>query len=239
LGKTTIRSKRQKYVKDLSFTPHLFTDEELDQFFVECDRVCTAKGERNKTLSARLSALEIPVFFRLLRSSGLRTCEARWLNISDIDFVTGVVSVHKSKGGGQHRIVLHQSMFGLLNRYKESLSRLMPESALLFPDAKGHPHDPRWESYNFRDIWFRVSSEPARAYDFRHLYATQNIEAMEGIGCEMNGQLMFLARSMGHSSPAMTCAYFHYIPVLHDKVERCSGDSFRNLLQNQSCHGED
>jgi hypothetical protein len=25
---------------------------------------------------------------------------------------------------------------------------------------------------------------------------------------------------------------------LHDKVERCSGDSFRNLLQNQSCHGE-
>ncbi|MFA6911359.1 MAG: tyrosine-type recombinase/integrase [Candidatus Cloacimonadaceae bacterium] len=238
-GRTTIRSKRPKFVRDLSFAPHLFTDEELDLFFVECDRVCLAKRKRNQTFRTRLSTLEIPVFFRLLRSSGLRTCEARWLAISDIDFTTGVVSVRKSKGGGQHRIVLHQSMLGLLNRYIGFLFKLMPESDLLFPDAKGHPHDPKWESHNFRRIWSGVSREPARSYDFRHLYATQNIEAMGGAGCETDGQLMYLSRSMGHSSPAVTCTYFHYIPALHDKVERCSGDSFRDLLQNQSYHGKD
>lgn len=239
LGRTTIRSKRPKFVRDLSFSPHLFTDEELDRFFVECDRVCLVKRKRNQTFRTKLSTLEIPVFFRLLRSSGLRTCEARWLKISDIDFNTGVVSVTKSKGGGQHRIVLHQSMLELLNRYVESLSRMMPEAVLLFPDSKGHPHESWWESRNFRRIWSGVSREPARSYDFRHLYATQNIEAMNGVGYETDGQLMYLSRSMGHSSPAVTCTYFHYIPALHDKVERCSGDSFRDLLQNQSCHGKD
>ena len=237
--RTTIMSNREKYVKDMSFMPHLFTKDELKRFFEECDNSCIQSRERVLTKYTRLNAVELPVFFRMLRSTGLRTCEARWLRREDVDFNTGVITVRKSKGNGQHRIVLHQSMQELLKRYDRAMSAIKPGYTVLFTDCNDRPHDPRWETAYFRSIWSKVSKEPARAYDFRHLYATENISAIEGIGCEMNGRLLFLSRSMGHATPEMTCAYFHYIPILHDKIEEKSSESFRSLLQNGMTYGEE
>lgn len=232
-GRTKITSSREKNVKDLSFMPHLFTEDELVRFFAECDRRCLENKEKGLTKYTKLNTIELPIFFRMLRSTGLRTCEARWLRREDVDFSTGIVTIKKSKGGSQHRIVLHQSMLELLRRYDRVMSSIMPEYTILFPDVNDKPHEPRWETAHFRTIWSKVSQEPARSYDFRHLYATENISAIEGLGCEMNGRLLFLSRSMGHENPGMTCAYFHYVPILHDKMERISACAFRNLLQNK------
>lgn len=238
-GRTTVISNRVKYVKEMSFMPHIFTEDELKRFFAECDDRCLESRKKTPNKYTKLNAVELPVFFRLLRSTGLRTCEARWLRDEDIDFSTGVVTIRKSKGGGQHRIVLHQSMLELLIRYDMVISGIMPNRSALFPNVDGGPHGPAWESAHFRMIWSRVSNVPARVYDFRHLYATENISAIEGLGCEMNGRLLFLSRSMGHSSPEMTCSYFHYIPILHDKIEERSSESFRSLLQNGMTYGEE
>jgi len=160
-GKTTVTYIRPKYAVDRSFCPKLMTDDEVSRFFAECDAYSIGLRGRNG-LADKLNSIELPVFYRLLFSSGMRTCEARWLTLEDIDMESGVVTIRKSKCG-QHRVVLHQSMLMLLSRYIDSMYKLMPGSTILFPDAKGSPHPSAWQSTHFRKIWCKVSQEPARA----------------------------------------------------------------------------
>ena len=57
------------------YIPHNFNNEELTAFFKACDE----KGLNSMNRGDRLRRLEVPVFFRLLYSSGLRPLEARLL----------------------------------------------------------------------------------------------------------------------------------------------------------------
>jgi len=65
-------------VKNVTLTPyipHNFNNEELTAFFKACDET----GLNSMNRGDRLRRLEVPVFFRLLYSSGLRPLEARLL----------------------------------------------------------------------------------------------------------------------------------------------------------------
>lgn len=113
---TKSRSKRNSASVPSSYLPHYFTRKELVSFFHECDTYFMNLSLRQRSLHALLNRLELPVFFRLLLSSGMRTCEVRWLKCRNVDLKNGVVEIEKSKGAGQHRIALHQSMLAILKK---------------------------------------------------------------------------------------------------------------------------
>lgn len=70
--------------------PHEFTEEELCKFFKACDNI----GSKYKIRKfERIRRIVVPVIFRLLYSSGMRTCEARELRRCDVNLETGVVNI--------------------------------------------------------------------------------------------------------------------------------------------------
>ena len=69
--------------------------------------------------------MSVPVFFRLLYSSGIRTNEARLLLKENVDLRRGILDIQYSKGHDQHYIVLHDGRIFLYHRKK-----------LLFPHFK-------------------------------------------------------------------------------------------------------
>jgi integrase len=212
------------------YVPHYFTPEELSLFFNECDRRFFDLSVRQKSRSNILNRLEVPVFFRLLLSSGMRTCEARWLKCNDVDFSTGVVEIERSKGADQHRVVLHDTMLHILRDYNDAMSKLMPNRVHLFPDRNDRPHKPEWESHHFRNIWYKISKERACPYDLRSYYAVANITKWENHGYELSGKLLFLSRSMGHKNIQSTFGYFHITPMLTDKLKRNTEKNFNSIL---------
>lgn len=109
-GWTELKSKRSPSNALCTYLPHYFTQDELTSFFHECDAYFWELSIRKRSLHAMLNRLELPVYFRLLFSSGMRTCEARWLKCSDVDLKNGVVEIEKSKSADQHRVALHESM---------------------------------------------------------------------------------------------------------------------------------
>ncbi len=227
---TRVVSRRSHANGPCPYVPHYFTHEELGAFFNECDNRLISLSLRQGGLSVLLNRLELPVFFRLLLSSGMRTCEARWLKCRDVDLKTGVVGIEKSKGLGQHRVALHESMLSILGKYDEAVSRLMPRREHFFPDRNDRAHPAAWEGYHFRNIWSKISAEPARPYDLRSHYAVTNITKWENHGYELSGKLLFLSRSMGHKSIRSTFGYFHITPMLTEKLKKNTGNSFNNLL---------
>ncbi|MGL5706308.1 MAG: tyrosine-type recombinase/integrase [Tannerellaceae bacterium] len=229
-GWTTIAPPVTPSEKPCLYIPHSFTQEELIRLFEECDKHAIASWGKCNALCRRLNKFELPIYFRLLYSTGMRTNEARYLRRKDIDFTNGVIEINETKGFDQHRVALHPSMLEMLKKYDDCMARIMPNRKMFFPNKDDEAHTPHSADYHFRQIWAKICNEPARPYDLRSHYAVLNITAWKGLGYGIHDKLLYLSRTMGHRSLTSTYWYFNLSPGLADKIKECSEESFNSLL---------
>jgi len=222
-GKTTIidpvipRKELREYI------PHAFTEDELRNFFAACDSIPKAPAIEEQ-LSRRIT---VPVFFRLLYSSGIRTTEARLLRTEDVDLDHGVLNIQYSKGHDQHFIVLHDSMLELMREYDNAISKQYPNREYFFParSRNGGGHTKSWVEVNFKKMWTQYNGSYAVPYEFRHNYAIENINSWTNEGFGFNAKLVYLSKSMGHSVLESTKYYYSLVPGLADIIEALTDEN--------------
>lgn len=208
------------------YLPHPYTNEELHQFFYECDHlpeVLITPDQRNRRIT-------IPVFFRLLYSSGIRPIEARMLKTTDIDLNSGIVGITVSKGYDQRFIVLHDTMLDLMVKYDKAISQHFPSRSFFFPARNDGFHSNWWITDNYRQLWSNVSHSYSRPYDLRHNYATENINQWIETGFEYDSKLTYLSKSMGHRDLECTKYYYSFVPALSDILISQTENSFNALV---------
>jgi len=195
--------------------PYAFEDNELMRFFHVCDSIPAFPGKR-----AAIRKFTIPVFFRLLYSTGMRAIEARMLKKDNVDLVHGVIDIQESKGHSQHYVVMHDTMTDLMARYGQAIAMLQPYREYFFQSIKGSYYSNDWVSDNFRVLWDNANgpASPPVVYDFRHHYATTNINSWVDDGFGFCDRLQYLSKSMGHSSIEATRYYYSIVPRLADTL---------------------
>ena len=234
-GKTNVtepvipRKERRTYI------PHAFTDVELENFFYACDSLPWV----TKTPDQRLRKITVPVFFRLLYSSGIRTSEARMLKAQDVDLCRGILNIRYSKGHAQHYVVLHDSMLNLLKIYDKAIRKQYPHRTYFFP-AKGNTfHTRKWVQTNFRELWDKYNSSHATAYELRHHYAIENINQWTDEGFGFDAKLSYLSKSMGHSTLESTKYYYSLVPKIADILEEKTKMDFDSIIPEVDCEKSD
>jgi len=217
----------------VTFIPHAFTVDELKRFFAACDNL--PKLPYRKEIRSR--RITLPVFFRLLFSSGMRTFEARMLRCIDVDLQNGVLSIKQSKGRrNQHFVVLHDSMLELMRRYDTAIGEIYPGREYFFPATNGGPHTKKWLQVNFNRLWDEVhkanNAEKSRAtsYAFRHNYAITNINYWLDEGFGFEDKLMYLSKSMGHYDIESTKYYYSLTATLADVLAEKTGADFDDIV---------
>lgn len=213
-------------MEPLTYIPHAFTDFELESFFQACDSLPRTPC----THAARTRRIVVPVFFRLLYSSGIRTNEARMLHVDDVNLIEGVLNIRRSKGASQHYVVLHDTMLDLLTRYNAAIQTLHPGREYFFPGPNGSSLTNQWVVYNFRKLWHKHNTPYATAYELRHNYAVENINQWIGEGFEFFSKLVYLSKSMGHGSLDSTRRYFHLVPAMADILLELTGCDFDSIV---------
>lgn len=208
------------------YVPHAFTEDEISALFAACDAWPMGKGRP----SNRNLKLTIPVFFRLLYSSGIRTTEARLLGRGDVDLGSGVLDIRRSKGRHQHFVVLHDSMLELMRRYDAAIGAMYPDRAFFFPKTVDEGRSANWVSSVFRRLWAQVSDEHATAYELRHNYAVANINRWVGMGFEFHDKLVSLSKSMGHCDLENTKRYYALVPALSDVLDERTAHDFDDIV---------
>jgi integrase len=211
--------------KASSYIPHAFTDEELEAFFDACDNITVPVP--NKV--SRLKKIEVPIFFRLLYSSGIRTTEARLLRVNNVNLEDGILDIRESKGCHQHYVVLHDTMSDLMRRYDAAIRKIIPIRVYFFPSHIDGPHSRTWVSDNFKLLWDKRSGR-AIPYELRHHYATCNLNSWIGCGLEFNARFLYLSRSMGHCILECTRYYYTLVPCLADIMLNFTNDSFNEII---------
>lgn len=225
-GKTNVMEPDIPKKERCIYIPHSFTDVELEKFFLACDNLPSVFH----TPEQRSRKITIPVFFRLLYSSGMRTNEARMLKVEDVDLYRGIINIRYSKGHPQHYVVLHDSMLELLKLYDAAIRKQYNHRAYFFPARRNTFHTRAWVQTNFRKLWNKYNSAHATAYELRHHYATENINrwVSEGFGC--NAKLFYLSKSMGHSTLESTKYYYSLVPGIADILEEKTRMDFETIV---------
>ena len=210
-----------------NYIPHFFTESELKSFFNACDSIELTRN----TLGLKLKKITVPVLFRLLYSSGIRTTEARFLTRKNVDYIRGVLNIEKSKGYDQHYVALDNSILALLKQYDEIAQKLKPNRLYFFENENGTYYSDAWLSRVFRESWIKANNNvEAVAYDLRHNYAIENINRWQGDNIEFDKQLFYLSKSMGHRCLKSTLYYYSITPRLAEKIKNKTEKGFNEIF---------
>ena len=225
-GKTDIREPEIPRKERRYYIPHAFTENELKNFFHACDNL------PNEPLSRvpRYKRITIPIFFRLLYSSGIRTYEARLLRVEDVDLNQGILNIRCSKGYGQHYVVLHDSMLDIMQQYDALIRKHYPARTYFFPAGSDGFHTRKWVQRSFLRMWNKYNSTSATAYELRHHYAIENINGWMDEGFGFDAKLLYLSKSMGHSKLESTRYYYSLVPGLADILKDHTEEVFNSIV---------
>jgi integrase len=225
-GETNVNPPAIPRGEKSTYIPHAFTEEELVNFFNACDDL-PSTPKRLDVLSRKIT---LPIFFRLLYSSGIRTNEARILRVADVDLQHGVIDIQYSKGHDQHYIVLHDSMLILMQQYDKAIKKLYPNRTYFFPAKNDKHHGKLWLQENFQKLWGKRNHARATAYALRHNYAVTNINNWIGEGLEFADKFLYLSKSMGHRKIESTKYYYSIVPGLSDILEQKTNTDFEDIV---------
>lgn len=211
-----------------TYTPHIFKIEELRKFFHECDNIQPHLGKKPSIIRK----LIIPVFFRLLYSTGIRTTEARLLKVENIDFNHGVINIQKSKGYDQHYVVMHDTMTNIMFKYNNVISEIQPYREYFFQSCRNTHYSRYWVQDSFSKLWKKANNSLTSpvAYDLRHNYAIVNINSWIDEGFGFSDKLQYLSKSMGHRSIEATRYYYSIVPRLADIMTDKTECGFNTMI---------
>lgn len=216
------------YVPDYSIRipkaeePHLFTDEQLALFFQTLD------NELQPTEVFPYKDIIYPVFFRLVYTCGLRSCEACNLRVDDVDLEKGSIAIYQSKGYKDRELMLSDDIKELCRKFDSYYRTVLPDRKYFFqPSADRERLTSDATSKVFDAVLKkakldRVPGKKFTQHGLRHLFAVQNIRKCAELGEDFYNWIQYLCRYMGHKHIRYTLYYLHItsqlFPIYEEKL---------------------
>ncbi len=219
MGNEVCALPRQNTWMSSSFTPYIFSHEEISRFFSAADRICPRAQARNMEKA-------LPVLFRLLYSCGLRVSEAVNLHCRDVDLEKGVLTVREAKNGQDRLIPLSESMRLLCIDYCENVIYWLREDDYFFPAPDRTILSPNTVYQRFRGLlWdagihYKGKGAGPRLHDLRHTFAVHTLQRWIENGEDLMAMLPVLSVFMGHKSMKATSRYLRLTAEVYPDVVR-------------------
>lgn len=197
--------------------PHIYTEQEIELLMGQAARLRSPTGMRAQTYSTLIG---------LLVATGLRPGEALRLDRSDVDLVSGILSIRESKFGKSRFVPVEESTRVALERYSRYRDQLfslrLSEAFLVGENGK------RLNACCARGMFVRMSravglratrqdsrdGRGPRLQDFRHSFATGRLVEWYRAGLDVSRQLPKLATYLGHVDVGVTYWYIQAVPEL-------------------------
>ena len=217
--------------------PYLFTDDEVEAFFIACDSIrydCHVPKRH----------IVLPAMYRLLYCCGLRCKEVRTLKSENVHLAENYIDILQSKGPKSRRLFITQELSDYLWAYDIKMDHIFPGRTFFFPAREDAPYGAVAFQRNFLKVWYTAFPEKkddgvsVRAYDFRHHFAYANMNRWLREGKDINVMLPYLMKYMGHQDIENTLYYFHLVPDIYDAIVRKSS-LFEELLPEVNAYGQE
>jgi integrase len=210
---------RQVKSYQTTFTPYIFSHEELNSFFTACDAV---EIHRESTMKYVL-----PVVFRMIYGCGLRINEALSLKCSDVNLDEDYIIIREPKNGRDRMLPLSKSLTDVCNKYWARCLLTHNPGDYFFKQKNGKRYASDTVYKLFRKIlWDAGISHGGkgmgpRVHDLRHSFSVHSLESMSRNGLDLYYSLPILSKYLGHQSLEAT-----------DKYVRLTAEMYPELMQD-------
>ena len=194
-----------------------FSDEEIDRIFYVADNYIVTPISTRKYVYIQY---ELPMALRLLLGCGLRLEEASSLKLGDINFLSGTLTIRRSKSNEYRIVPMDQTLSSVLSQYCLAFNLGTDRDAYIFP---GEDFSKPIPSICFRRYFTRVlkragiSVPGERKYErgpclhcLRHTFAHKSFKKGIKEGWAANDQIPWLSVYLGHKSLQETERYLKY-----------------------------
>jgi len=209
--------------KDLDFIPYVFTHEQMESVFRECDRLAMQSADMKSVLFA------IPALIRFLYSSGVRIGEALSVKNVDVDYSHHWIIIRKTKNKMQRMVPVNSSLEEVMKQYETYRNRMPVEGLwdkdrFFFVSAMGKPFT---KSAVYK--WFRKVLEQCgiphvgknqgpRVHDIRHTCAVHSLEKVVKSGADIYCALPILSTFLGHKTIKGTERYVRMVQEIYPDI---------------------
>jgi len=199
--------------------PHIFDDEEVQQFFAVLDSVEPYGHHGGTQLCFQRMAQEYRVYFRLVYCCGLRNSEACNTKVEDVNLSQGILTIKQSKGRKDRLVYMSEELTQLCKSYIEFLKKVADGPIdWLFPGRTfSKPLKNSFMAKKFDEVWFKTAAskkccKKPTIHSFRHYFVVNRMNRWMSDGSiNTEAMLPYLSNYLGHSSPSETYYYYHHV----------------------------
>lgn len=209
---------RQLRAYKSTFTPYIFSKEQLHLFFNACDSLEVHRQSPMKYI--------LPVLFRMIYGCGLRVNEALKLRFEDVNLDEGYIIIKESKNGSDRILPISNSLREVCVQYSKNYLTTLSSCEYFFQQKNGNKYTTSTVYEWFRKILRKAGISHGgkgvgpRVHDFRHSFSVHSLAEMSRKGLDLYYSLPVLSKYLGHSSLEAT-----------DKYVRLTSDIYPELMQ--------
>lgn len=231
IGHNSYISKLPKYKS--TFTPHIFTKQEMEFIFRECDKLFV---HRHYMYSAKFA---MPTLIRMLYGTGIRIGEALKLRHEDVNLYDGYIILRKCKNGQDRIVPLSLSLCEVCKDYvfyKQAYSTSIEPEAAFFtaPDGTSNKATTIYEI--FRVVLFRAGishggrGHGPRLHDLRHTFCVNALVKMSEAGQDLYYSMPILMTYMGHQSLGATNRYVRLTEEMYPDLLQKVNEAYKYVF---------
>lgn len=216
------------------YNAHIYTQEELDRFFAAVD------ASRSVPSECPYRSLVMPVFFRILYTSGMRVSELRLARVRDVDLTNGYIRILSGKNHKDRLVPIHPDLISKCKELKEQIHGNSPEDEFFFMIRPGREMTLQNVYHNFRRYLDKAgiphTGRGPRVHDFRHTYCVNLLLKWSEEGKDLMAYLPYMRTMLGHESFEETAYYLKLTSAAFPFVRERLEAAFPNIIQEVEFH---
>lgn len=218
------------------YDAHIYTDGELRSFFAAVDASQSVPSE------CPYRALVMPVFFRILYTSGMRVSELRLARISDVDLDRCCIRVRDGKNHKDRLVPIHPDLAVRCRVLKETIHSGSGDDEFFFMLRPGREMTLQNLYRNFRRYLEKAgiphTGRGPRIHDFRHTYCVNLLLKWAEEGKDLMAFLPYMRTMLGHEGFEETAYYLKLTAAAFPLIRQKLDGSFPDLIREVSFHDE-
>lgn len=215
--------------KTARYVAHIYTQDELKRFFSIVDKSQSLPSE------CPYRGMVMPVFFRILYTSGMRVSELRLVKIRDVNLDKGYLTVRNAKNHKDRIVPIHPVLVSRCIRIKEAIHTDSSEDEYFFMIRPGQAM-PLVNVYrNFRRYLDKAgiphTGHGPRVHDFRHTYCINLLRKWTEEGRDLMAYMPYMKTMLGHESFEETAYYLKLTSEMYPYIRENLKSLFPDLIE--------
>lgn len=220
--------------KPPKYDAHIYTDDELRRFFAAVDKSQSVPSE------CPYRGIVMPVFFRILYTSGMRVSELRLARVKDVDFEHGGIFVKGGKNSKDRFVPIQPELADRCRELKEVMHKESSDDEYFFMQYPGRAMTLVCVYKNFRRFLNKAgiphTGKGPRVHDFRHTYCVNLLLKWSKEGKDLMAYIPYMRTMLGHEGFEETAYYLKLTADAYPFIRENLNKAFPSIIDEVTFH---